>query len=242
MSYGPYRLSYFELDKKYTLPTTGLTAVVNPFASYVNGAGFSAEASFKVEGGKLIANATDKDKTAKNIFGDEKNPDNYSLAGIIDALKRDSVVVDILVKDTAGLAAAVAKVNADYKAIKDTLEAGVAAYKPLADAKVKAAKADTALQEAKAAYAQDTTELFASLKNFVKVWNEHADGNNLDHNDSVAIWNAIKEVATAREFLPESKTTLHDKAGVTGIVNAKKFYYYNVKTKMFFGNIYINLQ
>ena len=153
----------------------------------------------------LSINITGDSDVAKDfIFGNEENPDAASLASIIDALKRDSVVADKLIKDTAGLAAAVAKVNKEYADVKAALIAGVDAYEPIADAKAAAKTAGDAKTAAENKFKADTIDLFKAIRTLCSETKKNSGYSELRHGDSLAVWNAFIDIMKYREQVFDS--------------------------------------
>ena len=144
------------------------------------------------------AEGEDGQKVVKNVVD--------SLNIIIDALNREKVVVDQIVKDTTGIAALVAKTQHDYDSIKTVLEAGIDKFGGLADKQKAYENAKKEREEKEEQYKTDTAKLFAAINTFVKDWNtiQKENGGFLQSGrlqDSLTLFNDLKAIMVARKAL-----------------------------------------
>ena len=166
----------------------------------------------------LTANFYSAPMARRVLFGNSS--EQKSLSALIEALSRDCVVDPATWVDTTGMAAAVKDAEDDYAKTEAALWDGVDAYEDVVEANEALEEAKTALEKAEAdeeaaeeKFAEDTASLFASIKNFVYVWNQAAEvGRNdrnhhiLGHGDSSAVWDAFKAVMAARKVVfPEEE-------------------------------------
>ena len=180
---GVFNFKKFKSD----LPVVSFTegSVVETFIGYADDID---SVSFSADHKKMEVAASKSKDAVKNVVD--------SLNLIIDALNREGVVVDQIVKDTTGIAALVAKTQHDYDSIKAVLEAGIDKFGGLAD---KQKAYDDAVKEADAQqkkFVADTAKLTAKIKEFEQIWKKREG--EIKGDDSTVIWNAFIDVMKAR--------------------------------------------
>ena len=214
---APFKLEFTGKDKALALPKLAVngTNVVTTFTTNVNALNIPSDQWVKVANDTLGIKLSDPE-VAKGAVD--------TLGIIIDALKREQIVVDQLVKDTAGIAALVATTKHEYDSIKTVLEAGIAKFGVIAEKQKAYETAKKAREDKEAKYTEDTTKLFAAIDKFFKDWNVIASAHegelqsNARYNDSLDIFNDLKAINVARKALfgEDSKFYFYKFDEVTG--------------------------
>ena len=136
-----------------------------------------------------VYNYKDKDGNKQKLVA------SYGLEGAFAALKRDKVIKDEEAIDPDKAKAAMEAAQKLWESDLDTLTKGIAVYKPYTDALAEYAEAVNSETNGAAAMVQAVKDLKKELD---KV-NAVADKKSFTYNDSLAVFNALKAFATARE-------------------------------------------